>query len=229
MEAQIQPEIADGYVADTHPAPFQGGVVPEAVFEADDVIVTLVQGTVVLELDVRANALAHHDSGRGTTGASASTTGEPNLVEAEGVDLAHLGARTGDIPDATQRARRGIIENMEVRGASSRSIHFANETAFPNGLYPSEIIVRNNVIQDSGFVAGYATPLKFLFSGEGSSAQSIGPRLAFILCLGVHSARRRRSEHRANGRKARVDTIVVEEVVHLHNGLLGIGDVLRQG
>jgi hypothetical protein len=79
-----------------------------------------------------------------------------------------------------QRARRGIIENMEVRGASSRSIHFANETAFPNGLYPSEIIVRNNVIQDSGFVAGYATPLRFLFSGKDSSAQSIGPRNLLI-------------------------------------------------
>ena len=79
-----------------------------------------------------------------------------------------------------QRARRGIIENMEVRGASSRSIHFANETAFPNGLYPSEIIVRNNVIQDSGFVAGDATPLAFQFNGHDGAAQSIGPRNLLI-------------------------------------------------
>lgn len=79
-----------------------------------------------------------------------------------------------------QRARCGIIENMEFRGASSRSINFVNEPAYPNGLYPSEIIVRNNGIQDSGFIGGYASPLAYIFNGYGVSAQSIGPRNLLI-------------------------------------------------
>ena len=78
------------------------------------------------------------------------------------------------------RARRGIVENMEYRGASSRSIAFINGTQWPNGLYASEIILRNNLVEDSGFVAGDAAAVTFTFNGYGTGAQSIGPRNLLI-------------------------------------------------
>ncbi|MGB1128456.1 MAG: DUF7594 domain-containing protein, partial [Haloferula sp.] len=78
------------------------------------------------------------------------------------------------------RARRGIVENMEYRGASSRSIAFINGTQFTNGLYASEIILRNNLIEDSGFVSGDAAPVTFTFNGHETGAQSIGPRNLLI-------------------------------------------------
>ena len=78
------------------------------------------------------------------------------------------------------RSQRGIVENMEYSGASSRSIIFVNGTQWPNGLYASEIIVRNNLIQNSGIVSGNAAPLVFTFNGHGTSARSIGPRNLLI-------------------------------------------------
>lgn len=78
------------------------------------------------------------------------------------------------------RARRGIVENMEYRGASTSSIIFVNETPFPNGLYASEIILRNNLIEDSGFLAVSAAPVAFRFNGHNIGVQNIGPRNLLI-------------------------------------------------
>lgn len=79
------------------------------------------------------------------------------------------------------RSRRGIVENMQYRGASARSIAFINEPQFPNGLYASEIILRNNRIADSGFVSNGAPAMAFWFrSHGGGSPSSIGPRNLLI-------------------------------------------------
>ena len=76
------------------------------------------------------------------------------------------------------RAKRGLIENNIYQCCSSRAINFRNETAWPNGLYASEIIIRNNVVDNCGF-DGYATQavISFVFERRGGGAvQSIGPK-----------------------------------------------------
>ena len=79
------------------------------------------------------------------------------------------------------RSKRGVVENNQYRGASSRAIYFRNETAYPNGLYASEIILRNNTIEDCSFDgAGTQAPIGFTFEGRGASVQSIGPRNILI-------------------------------------------------
>lgn len=79
------------------------------------------------------------------------------------------------------RSKRGVIENTEYRGASTRAIHFRNETAHPNGLYASEIILRNNHIEDCSFDgSGTQSPISFKFESSGGVAQSIGPRNILI-------------------------------------------------
>lgn len=79
------------------------------------------------------------------------------------------------------RSKRGVIENSYYSGASSRAIFFQNETAFPNGLYASEIIIRNNIVEDCSFDgAGTQAPISFYFSGKGASVQSIGPNNILI-------------------------------------------------
>lgn len=80
------------------------------------------------------------------------------------------------------RSKRGVIENNLILGASSRAIIFRNETAVPNGLYASEIIVSNNRIEDSAFDGtGMQAPISFGFEGRGSpTVQSIGPRNILI-------------------------------------------------
>jgi hypothetical protein len=79
------------------------------------------------------------------------------------------------------RSKRGVVENNEYRGASSRAIHFRNETLYPNGLYASEIIVRNNSIEDCSFDGpGTQAAIAFTFEGRNSAVQSIGPRNILI-------------------------------------------------
>lgn len=76
------------------------------------------------------------------------------------------------------RAKRGLIENNIYKCCSSRAINFRNETAWPNGLYASEIIIRNNIVDNCGF-DGNATQavISFVFERRGGGAvQSIGPK-----------------------------------------------------
>jgi hypothetical protein len=76
------------------------------------------------------------------------------------------------------RAKRGVVENNVYKSASSMAIKFRNETAWPNGLYASEIIIRNNVIDDCGFDGtGTQAVVSFIFERRGGgNVQSIGSR-----------------------------------------------------
>lgn len=79
------------------------------------------------------------------------------------------------------RSKRGVIEDSYYFGASSRAIHFRNETAYPNGLYASEIILRNNTIEECAFDGpGTQSAIAFTFEGRGTSVQSIGPNNILI-------------------------------------------------
>lgn len=80
------------------------------------------------------------------------------------------------------RSKRGLIENNKYRGCSSNAIKFHNETQWPNGLYPSEIIIRNNMIEDSGFDSnGTHAVISFVFERRGGGlVESIGARNLLI-------------------------------------------------
>jgi hypothetical protein len=80
------------------------------------------------------------------------------------------------------RAKGGLIENNVYKSASSMAINFRNETAWPNGLYASEIIIRNNVIDDCGFDGNANQPvISFKFERRGGGiVQSIGARNLLI-------------------------------------------------
>lgn len=80
------------------------------------------------------------------------------------------------------RSKRGLIENNIYRGCSSNAIKFHNETQWPNGLYPSEIIIRNNMIEDSGFDSnGTHAVISFVFERRGGGlVESIGARNLLI-------------------------------------------------
>ncbi len=79
------------------------------------------------------------------------------------------------------RSKGGVAQDNHFSGTSSRAICFINGTQWPNGLYASEIIIRNNHIEDSSFdhVAG-VPPLSFIFNGHGTGATTIGPRNLLI-------------------------------------------------
>lgn len=80
------------------------------------------------------------------------------------------------------RSRRGLIENSIYKSSSSRAINFRNETAWPNGLYASEIIIKNNLIEDCGFDGtGKQAVVDFTFERRGGGiVQSIGARNLLI-------------------------------------------------
>jgi len=79
------------------------------------------------------------------------------------------------------RSKRGVVENNEYAGISSRAVSFRNEAEWPNGLYASEIIVRGNAIRDTGFDnPGMQPAVAFLFSGYKCAASGIGPRKILI-------------------------------------------------
>jgi hypothetical protein len=61
------------------------------------------------------------------------------------------------------RAKNGVIENNIYHGCSSAAIVFINETQYPNGLYCSNIIVRNNKISDCGFASTNTAPIFMMF------------------------------------------------------------------
>ena len=79
------------------------------------------------------------------------------------------------------RARRGVVENNSYVGTSSRAVVFFNETQWPNGLYASDIIIRKNRIEDSGFDGNTPpAPVAMNFVGQHGPAKSLGPRRILI-------------------------------------------------
>ncbi len=80
------------------------------------------------------------------------------------------------------RSKRGIIENTSFDGCSSNAIKFHNETQWPNGLYASEIIIRNNFIKNSGFDSNATQAvISFVFERRGGGiVESIGARNLLI-------------------------------------------------
>lgn len=79
------------------------------------------------------------------------------------------------------RAKRGILENNLYRGTSSSAIKCLNETAWPNGLYASDIIVRNNVIDKCGFDANTHAAISFVFTRhKGGKVEDMGSRNLLI-------------------------------------------------
>lgn len=79
------------------------------------------------------------------------------------------------------RARRGVVENNDYSGNSSEAILFWNETPWPNGLYASEIIIRNNRISDVGFDSKTGNaPISMRFTARHKGPTSHGPRNLLI-------------------------------------------------
>ena len=80
------------------------------------------------------------------------------------------------------RAKGGLVESNSYESVSRHAINFKNETQWPNGLYASEIIIRNNVIRDTGFDGtGDHPAISFIFERRGGGAvQSIGARNILI-------------------------------------------------
>ena len=80
------------------------------------------------------------------------------------------------------RSKRGLIENNIYKSCSSKAINFRNETAWPNGLYASEIIIRNNEVEDCGFDGnGTQAVVSFEFERRGGGVvQSTGARNLLI-------------------------------------------------
>jgi len=79
------------------------------------------------------------------------------------------------------RAQRGVIEDNSYVGTSASAILSFNETQYPNGLYASDIIIRKNRIEDSGFEShGAAAPLAMNFVGQNGAAKSFGPHCILI-------------------------------------------------
>jgi hypothetical protein len=62
------------------------------------------------------------------------------------------------------RAKRGLIERCNYESCSTAAIVFTNETQYPNGLYCSNIIIRNNVIKDCGFANTSAAAIFMKFN-----------------------------------------------------------------
>jgi len=94
------------------------------------------------------------------------------------------------------RARRGVIEDNIYEGASTSGILFENEPQYPNGLYCSDIIIRNNQLIECSFDKSYnRPPISVFFFKLGTKNQGnvpapdMGPRRilvesnVFINCL----------------------------------------------
>lgn len=75
------------------------------------------------------------------------------------------------------RAKGGIVENNLFSGTSASAVISLNETQYPNGLYPSEIIIRNNEIRDCAFDTMPTAVITILFKRLGGTepAESAGP------------------------------------------------------
>jgi hypothetical protein len=80
------------------------------------------------------------------------------------------------------RADKGVVENCVYEGTSSSAIVFFNETQYPNGLYCSDIIIRNNTIHDCAFDTQPLGVMAFEFRrrASGQLAADYGPRRILI-------------------------------------------------
>ncbi|MGZ0654108.1 right-handed parallel beta-helix repeat-containing protein [Coraliomargarita sp. W4R72] len=80
------------------------------------------------------------------------------------------------------RAATGVVEDCVFDGTSSSAILFFNETQYPNGLYCSDIIIRNNTINDCAFDSQPLGIIVFDFRrrAAGALAGDHGPRRILI-------------------------------------------------
>ena len=80
------------------------------------------------------------------------------------------------------RADKGVVENCVYEGTSSSAIVFFNETQYPNGLYCSDIIIRNNTMHDCAFDTQPLGVMVFEFRrrASGQLAADHGPRRILI-------------------------------------------------
>ena len=76
------------------------------------------------------------------------------------------------------RSAGGVVEDCVFEGTSSSGLLFFNETQYPNGLYCSEIIIRNNTFKECGFDSQPLGLIAFDFRrrGTGNLAADQGPR-----------------------------------------------------
>lgn len=73
------------------------------------------------------------------------------------------------------RAKTGVVENNLFNGTSASAIIFLNETQYPNGLYPSDIIIRNNEIRDCAFDTIPTAAITLLFKRLGGNEPAESP------------------------------------------------------
>lgn len=73
------------------------------------------------------------------------------------------------------RAKTGVVENNFFNGTSASAIIFLNETQYPNGLYPSDIIIRNNEIRDCAFDTIPTAAITLLFKRLGGNVPAESP------------------------------------------------------
>ena len=81
------------------------------------------------------------------------------------------------------RARRGVVEDNAYIAASSSGVLFVNEPSYPNGLYCSDILIRNNTFADCAFERGPRGTVAMVFLGFGKGglpALDLGPRRILI-------------------------------------------------
>lgn len=76
------------------------------------------------------------------------------------------------------RSRRGVVEENTLIGVSGSAIVVKNGAKWPNGLYSSDLVIRNNSIRDTSFEnneSGKAIAIRFL-DRQQNVAEGIGPR-----------------------------------------------------
>jgi len=82
------------------------------------------------------------------------------------------------------RSAGGVVEDCVFDGTSSSGLLFFNETQYPNGLYCSEIIVRNNTFKGCGFdkqpLGLIAFDFRRLSTGKRNLAADQGPRRVLL-------------------------------------------------
>jgi hypothetical protein len=80
------------------------------------------------------------------------------------------------------RAAAGVVEDCVFDGTSSSAILFFNETQYPNGLYCSDVIIRNNTINDCAFDSQPLGAIVFDFRRRATGALAVdhGPRRILI-------------------------------------------------
>jgi hypothetical protein len=80
------------------------------------------------------------------------------------------------------RSAGGVVEDCVFEGTSSSGLLFINETQYPNGLYCSEIIIRNNTFKECGFDSQPLGLMAFDFRrrGTGNLAADQGPRRVLL-------------------------------------------------